>query len=161
MAKKHTCIASIKMITDRPGRRTVRFQEITSKLESLVTALLEQDFDESQVNELIDNLRELGCHRSEIETWVMTCLAYHEALGSHHATGDWQKCKEKWFSACERFGISQWVVGQAIEFGQRFRGQLYREGKEKKEVVMRLIYDYFFNSDGVLKELNPKPKKTT
>ena len=147
------CIKSLAMIShfEKQGGGEVD-KQIAANLQALVTKLLDEDFDEEEVSHLVGQLREQRCDRSEIGTVILSCLAYHEALDKNHANGDWTVCKEKWITACERFGISQWAAGQALSVGQHFRVELH--GQPSDEIV-QAVYDRFFNNEAIIAILKP------
>jgi len=150
--KNRTCIKPLTLITDRPGRRTEKARQKTALLNHLVTELLRADFNEGQVGHDMGELKELGCADSEIRTWILSCLAYHEALGPNHPDKNWNKCQVKWVQACKNFQIADWAIEHALKVGQEIRLPL--KGQTEK-VKREAIFNTFFKSGDIIAELSP------
>jgi len=147
MAK--ACLRPIRMITERPNIRKLPvqiFRQETALLHELVTELIGPDFNTDKVDDYVSKLGELDCPRSDIASWVLTCLAFNAALGPDHAGSDWNTCRDKWVKACTEFGIPLVAIREAESFGINFRGAVYRRSKQKQELAMRAIYNYFFEN---------------
>ncbi len=152
------CIRGLKMITEqryvagRSARSKEKGGQVVALLNTVVTTLLDPDFDDGALNHNVGELGELKCDRGEIETIILSCLAYHEALDPSRDGKHWQTCREKWLQATNRFEISDWSAGQAIAYGQHLRAELHGQ---PLEVIEQVIFKNFFLSDGVLKEIDP------
>lgn len=157
---KCLCIEQLSTVIDSQlkGRgRSARIKEDNRLRKEMLTQLgielLGDNFDEIEVNRLVGELGELGTPRNDVQTVILSRLAFNEALCTVRNAMKWCECRAKWFKAGERFGIADWAMGQAIEFGQSVRAPLRGPLAE----VEKEICDTFFNGHRVLREIRPKP----
>lgn len=151
------CITKLTFLEVDANPRVTKTEEsgtIVVELNRLVTVLLEPNFDAEEAARLKEVLADLGCKPAEIQTRFLSCLAFHEAWTFIQQPRVWRECIKKWVTVCGNFGISEWVMGQAISAGQTIRAALHDQPKKAVETA---IYNIFFVGSGVIKELTEQP----